>query len=99
MCASGVLIGSAVVPIASCLMWSKANKYGAIAGAFIGQWSGLTMWLVRALPVCGPPYLTADAHTPLLQTRGRTQPSWQDPTFMHRQRAGRTNQPEVAFQV
>ena len=44
----GVLIGSAVFPIAACLMWRKCTKYGAIAGAFIGQASGLTIWLIWA---------------------------------------------------
>ncbi len=47
-CSAGVLIGSAVFPIAFCMMWSKCNKYGAIAGAFIGQWTGMTVWLVRS---------------------------------------------------
>ena len=47
---AGCLIGSAVVPIASCLSWSKANWWGAVAGAFIGQASGITMWLVRPAP-------------------------------------------------
>ena len=45
---AGVLIGSAVFPIAFCMMWSKCNKYGAIAGAFIGQWTGITVWLCYA---------------------------------------------------
>ncbi|KAL3150999.1 hypothetical protein ABBQ38_012872 [Trebouxia sp. C0009 RCD-2024] len=44
----GVLIGSAVIPIALCLMWKKTNKWGAMAGAVFGQWSGLIAWLVFA---------------------------------------------------
>ncbi|KAL3145727.1 hypothetical protein ABBQ32_003256 [Trebouxia sp. C0010 RCD-2024] len=44
----GVLIGSAVIPIALCLMWKKTNKWGAIAGAVLGQWCGLIAWLVFA---------------------------------------------------
>ncbi|DBA80299.1 TPA: hypothetical protein ACH3X2_007429 [Trebouxia sp. C0005] len=44
----GVLIGSAVVPIALCLMWKKTNKWGAMAGAVFGQWLGLVAWLVFA---------------------------------------------------
>lgn len=44
----GVLIGSAVIPIALCLMWRKTNKWGAIAGAVLGQWFGLIAWLVFA---------------------------------------------------
>jgi Na+/proline symporter len=42
----GVLIGSAVFPIAACLLWSKCTKWGAISGALIGQWAGLIFWLV-----------------------------------------------------
>ena len=44
----GVLIGSAVIPIALCLMWKKTNKWGAIAGALLGQWCGLVAWVVFA---------------------------------------------------
>ena len=44
----GVLIGSAVAPIAMCLCWPKTNKWGAIAGAFGGQWLGLVSWVVCA---------------------------------------------------
>ena len=44
----GVLIGSAVIPIALCLMWKKTNKWGAIAGAVLGQWFGLVAWVVFA---------------------------------------------------
>ena len=44
----GVLIGSAVIPIALCLMWKKTNKWGAIAGALLGQWFGLVAWVVFA---------------------------------------------------
>ena len=44
----GVLIGSAVVPIALCLMWKKTNKWGAMGGAVLGQWAGLVSWLIFA---------------------------------------------------
>ncbi len=44
----GVLIGSAVIPIALCLMWKKTNKWGAMGGAVFGQWCGLISWLVFA---------------------------------------------------
>ena len=44
----GVLIGSAVAPIAMCLGWKKTNKYGAMAGAVLGQWLGLISWVVFA---------------------------------------------------
>lgn len=55
----GVLIGSAVIPVAMCLMWRKTNKWGAICGAVGGQWLGLISWVLFAkarlqisLPVC-----------------------------------------------
>mmetsp|Transcript_3555 Transcript_3555/g.10340 ORF Transcript_3555/g.10340 Transcript_3555/m.10340 type:complete len:694 (-) Transcript_3555:691-2772(-) len=44
----GVLIGSAVFPIAACLMWSRCTAAGAISGALIGQWAGLIFWLIWA---------------------------------------------------
>ena len=44
----GVLIGSAVAPLAMCLMWKKTNKWGAICGAFGGQWLGLVAWVLCA---------------------------------------------------
>ncbi|KAK9808723.1 hypothetical protein WJX72_002523 [[Myrmecia] bisecta] len=44
----GVLIGSAVAPIAMCLGWRKTNKWGAICGALGGQWMGLIAWVVFA---------------------------------------------------
>merc|ERR1712130_702134 len=44
----GVLIGCAVAPIAMCLMWKKTNKWGAICGAFGGQWLGLISWVLYA---------------------------------------------------
>ena len=44
----GVLIGSAVAPIAMCLCWKKTNKWGAVSGAVLGQWLGLAAWLIFA---------------------------------------------------
>ncbi|CAI5528189.1 unnamed protein product [Closterium sp. Naga37s-1] len=44
----GVLIGSAVVPIANVILWKKANGFGAIAGCLIGMVAGITSWLVVA---------------------------------------------------
>ena len=41
----GVLIGSAVVPIAYCLVWSKCSAMAAIIGAFSGQWAAIICWL------------------------------------------------------
>lgn len=43
--AMGVLIGSAVMPIAFLLLWRKANAVGAIAGAIIGCVVGIITWL------------------------------------------------------
>ncbi|KAK7407040.1 hypothetical protein VNO78_08680 [Psophocarpus tetragonolobus] len=43
--AMGVLIGSAVLPIAFMLLWRKANAIGAIAGTVIGCVLGIITWL------------------------------------------------------
>lgn len=43
--AMGVLIGSAVLPIAFMLLWRKANAIGAIAGTIIGCLLGIITWL------------------------------------------------------
>ncbi|KAI0746714.1 urea transporter [Daedaleopsis nitida] len=42
----GVALGSAVVPIAMCITWSKANKWGSIIGAISGFGAGVLAWLV-----------------------------------------------------
>lgn len=42
----GTLLGSAVVPIALCTTWSKANKNGCIAGAIVGLIAGIIAWIV-----------------------------------------------------
>ena len=42
----GVLLGSAVVPIALCITWSKANKWGCIGGAVAGLVVGIIAWMV-----------------------------------------------------
>ncbi|KAJ6933297.1 hypothetical protein NC651_008644 [Populus alba x Populus x berolinensis] len=44
--ATGILIGSAVLPIAFMLLWRKANAIGAILGAIIGCVLGVITWLV-----------------------------------------------------
>uniref|UniRef100_A0A6M2F104 Urea-proton symporter DUR3 n=1 Tax=Populus davidiana TaxID=266767 RepID=A0A6M2F104_9ROSI len=44
--ATGILIGSAVLPIAFMLLWRKANAMGAILGAIIGCVLGVITWLV-----------------------------------------------------
>ncbi|KAJ0052286.1 hypothetical protein Pint_02583 [Pistacia integerrima] len=43
--AMGVLIGSAVLPIAFMLLWRKANAIGAIAGTISGCVLGIVTWL------------------------------------------------------
>lgn len=42
----GVILGSAVVPVALCVTWSKANKIGCILGAVTGFAAGIITWLV-----------------------------------------------------
>ena len=43
--AMGVLIGSAVLPIAFMLLWRKANALGAILGPVTGCFLGVITWL------------------------------------------------------
>ena len=43
--AMGLLIGSAVLPIAFMLLWRKANAIGAILGAVSGCVLGIITWL------------------------------------------------------
>ena len=49
----GVVLGSAVVPIAMCITWSKANKWGSLAGSIIGFCLGVTAWLVTTSSLNG----------------------------------------------
>ena len=42
----GVILGSAVVPIALAITWKKANKWGCIGGAIAGFIAGIVAWLV-----------------------------------------------------
>jgi SSS family transporter len=42
----GVILGSAVVPIALGVTWSKANKWGCILGSIAGFFAGIIAWLV-----------------------------------------------------
>ncbi|KAF8995977.1 urea transporter [Cyathus striatus] len=42
----GVILGSGVAPIALCITWSKANKWGCIVGAVAGFAAGVIAWLV-----------------------------------------------------
>lgn len=41
----GTMIGSAVVPIACCICWKKANGTGAVVGAIAGFVAGVAGWL------------------------------------------------------
>ncbi|OWM65015.1 hypothetical protein CDL15_Pgr028733 [Punica granatum] len=43
--AMGVIIGSAVLPIAFMLLWRKANAFGAILGTIIGCLIGIITWV------------------------------------------------------
>ena len=48
----GVVLGSAVVPIAMCVTWSKANKWGCIGGAVAGFLVALrTGWVIAIVLV------------------------------------------------
>jgi urea-proton symporter len=49
----GVILGSAVVPIALCITWSKANKWGCMGGAILGFFSGIIAWLVTTSALNG----------------------------------------------
>ncbi|KAI0686454.1 urea transporter [Cytidiella melzeri] len=49
----GVILGSAVVPIALCVSWKKANKWGCIVGAITGFVCGLIAWLVTTSTLNG----------------------------------------------
>jgi len=49
----GVVLGSGVVPIALCITWKKANKWGCLAGAVVGFFSGLIAWLVTTSTLNG----------------------------------------------
>lgn len=42
----GVILGSAVCPIALCITWKKASKVGCISGSVIGFSAGIIAWLV-----------------------------------------------------
>ncbi|KAF8505220.1 urea transporter [Gautieria morchelliformis] len=49
----GVILGSAVVPIALCVTWKKANKWGCIIGAIAGFVLGIMAWLVATATLNG----------------------------------------------
>ena len=49
----GVILGSAVVPIALAVTWKKASKWGCIAGALGGFAAGIVAWLVTTSALNG----------------------------------------------
>lgn len=49
----GILVSPAVIPLASCLTWSKASRIGAIGGSINGLLLGLTAWLVTCYAYYG----------------------------------------------
>ncbi|KJA22557.1 hypothetical protein HYPSUDRAFT_652941 [Hypholoma sublateritium FD-334 SS-4] len=49
----GVILGSGVAPIALCITWSKANKWGCISGAIAGFVAGIVAWLVTTSTLNG----------------------------------------------
>ncbi|KAJ6555148.1 urea transporter [Mycena vulgaris] len=49
----GVILGSGVAPIALCITWSKANKWGCIVGSLVGFAAGITAWLVTTSTLNG----------------------------------------------
>ncbi len=51
--AMGVLIGSAVVPIALAIVWKKTNKIAATSAAVAGLGCGLVVWLTAAYALYG----------------------------------------------
>ena len=78
----GVILGSAVVPIALGVTWSKANKWGCIGGSIAGFFAGIIAWLVTTstlnggvinVVVCTIPHFIYDSCSlfgPILQTSG-----------------------------
>ncbi|CAM8935247.1 unnamed protein product [Rhodiola kirilowii] len=54
--AMGVLIGSAVIPIALMLLWRKANAFGAILGTITGCIFGIITWISVTKIVYGRNY-------------------------------------------
>ncbi|TFK64544.1 urea transporter [Pluteus cervinus] len=49
----GVILGSAVVPIALCVTWRKANKWGCMCGAITGFAAGIVAWLITTSALNG----------------------------------------------
>jgi len=49
----GVILGSAVCPIALCITWKKASKAGCIGGSLVGLAAGIIAWLVTTSALNG----------------------------------------------
>lgn len=49
----GVVLGSAVVPIALCVTWKKANKWGCIVASVAGFIAGIVAWLITTSALNG----------------------------------------------
>ncbi|KAL9681665.1 hypothetical protein QQ045_013452 [Rhodiola kirilowii] len=65
--AMGVLIGSAVIPIALMLLWRKANAFGAILGTITGCIFGIITWISVTKIVYGRVNLDTTGHnSPML---------------------------------
>jgi Na+/proline symporter/nucleotide-binding universal stress UspA family protein len=65
--AMGILIGSAVVPVALAVMWNKTNKNAATVGAIAGLACGLAFWFGTAYQMAGEITINSTSHeVPLL---------------------------------
>ncbi|OJA15055.1 hypothetical protein AZE42_05848 [Rhizopogon vesiculosus] len=49
----GVILGSAVCPIALCITWKKASKVGCVGGSLVGLAAGIIAWLVTTSTLNG----------------------------------------------
>jgi Na+(H+)/acetate symporter ActP len=49
----GVILGSAVCPIALCITWKKASKVGCVGGALVGLAAGIIAWLATTSTLNG----------------------------------------------
>ncbi|MHB8602155.1 MAG: sodium:solute symporter family transporter [Nitrosotalea sp.] len=63
----GIIIGSAVIPIALTLTWKKTNKIAASSGAIVGLFLGVSIWLYSAYVLFGQVSLSSTSQSiPLL---------------------------------
>ncbi|GAA5982083.1 hypothetical protein JCM5350_000638 [Sporobolomyces pararoseus] len=51
--ATGIMASSAVLPIALCIMWRKANRVACTTAALVGCGLGITVWLLTAATLNG----------------------------------------------